>query len=312
MMEQEARITKTYVLFPSLSKSLRNILTLGVLIIGFSIQLNVSAIIGSSFIIFASLLNILHFASIKSKVPVKENWERVTYEEFNKVITRIQGIKKWQGFSTGGRITFVVIVTFICIVFFIPLLAMLSRLGVLILIDFLILFVPLFISGSKSAWIPKDLEVKINTLTKINNFDFIKAYQDLKIQPYLLVGKEAKETNFPMDTRLMIEFSKAPKDFIGVQIQVSINNVKSTPYPYAYAVVLAKKSMELGIEKKSSADKNILFEHQVKDDMDILVIRQFTTRTSGYHTNDKTIADIVSQAIATSLQLLYAKTKVAQ
>ena len=129
MIEQEVRITKTYVLFPSLSKSLRNILTFGVLIIGFSIQLNVSAIIGSSFIIFASLLNILHFASIKSKVPVKENWERVTYEEFNKVIARIQGIKKWQGFSTGGRITFVVIVTFICIVFFIPLLAMLSRDG---------------------------------------------------------------------------------------------------------------------------------------------------------------------------------------
>lgn len=294
---------KTYVFFSSLPKSIRIFITAPLLLMGFLIQLNYSIYIGAIFILLASFLNIMHFANIKPHTSKVQNWERVTYEEINKVIEKIKAMKKWQGWSYSGRGLFVVIISFFAFFIF-PVSSLVSRTVLIILIDFYLLFVPAFISGSRMVWIPENLEIKINTLTKINALDFIKSYPDLKTQPFLLVGVEADETAFPLDTRLLIEFTKAPKDFIGVQIQASINKVGSTPYPYVYAVLIAKKSMNLAMKTASSTEKNIIFEHQVQDEMDILVIKQFTTKTSGYHTNDKVISSIIQLAVLTAYKLL--------
>ena len=296
---------KTYLLFTAMPKFVRITLTLLILLIGFSLQLREHLIIGSLCVIFASLLNILRMASIKAKSIATQNWERVTFEEFNKAVERIKSMKKWEGFSTGGRITLVVVVTFLGFFILPAMAAIFSTFMVLLLVDFYFLFVPLFISGSRSAWIPANLEIKINTLSRVSQFEFVRTHPNIKLQPYLLIGKEQTNSNFPLDTRLMIEFPKASTDFIGVQVQVSINKVGSTAYPYAYAVIIAKKSMNLPMKDKFSTNKNIVYEYQVQDEMDILVIRQFTTRTSGYNTDDKVIAAIVSQAVGTSLQLLY-------
>jgi hypothetical protein len=300
---------KTYLLFSSMPKFVRITLTLLILLIGFSLQLRDHLIIGSRCIIFASLLNILRMAHIKAKSVATQDWARVTFEEFNKAVERIKSMKKWEGFSTGGRITLVVVVTFLGFFILPAMAAIFSTFMVLLLVDFYLLFVPLFISGSRSAWIPENLELKINTLLRVCQLEFIRTHPNIKIQPYLLIGKEKTNSNFPLDTRLIIEFPKASKDFIGVQVQVSINKVGSTAYPYAYAVIIAKRTMNLPMKDKFSADKNIVYEYKVQDEMDILVIRQFTTRTSGYNTNDKVIAAIVSQAVGTSLQLLYDKSQ---
>lgn len=304
-MDEAIKTHKTYVIFSALPKSIRMIITVPLLFIGFAIQFNYSIILGGIFILLASLLNIMHLATIKEHKSSTQNWERVTYDEINKVLEKMKAMKKWQGYSYNGRSLFVFIVSIFAIFILSPAIALLPRTGKIIALDFYLLFVPAFISGSRKVWIPADLQLKIDTLTKINTFSLMKSYPDLKTQPFLLIGKESSQSTFPLDTRLLIKFTKAPKDFIGTQIQASINKVGSNSYPYVYAVIIAKKSMNLEMNKAFSTDKNIIFEHQAQDEMDILVIRQFTTKTSGYHTNDKVISAIVQQALATSQQLLF-------
>jgi hypothetical protein len=115
--------------------------------------------------------------------------------------------------------------------------------------------------------------------------------------PFLEVGQTKTGGTFPNDARLMVRFNQAPEDFIGVQFQISINNVKSTQYPYLYAVILAKPGFKLRDKFKDPKIDNLIMENEEADEADVIVIRQFTTQTSGYHTDTKTQEYIVSGCI---------------
>ncbi len=300
---------RTYLLFNDLPKTIRSIITFILLILGLLIQIEVSIIIGSIFIIIASLLNVLRSAKIKERKILKSDWERVTSEEFYKVKDKIEQIKSWQGISIEVKIIFVImagVIIFIYIPKWITIAKEIANgeLFPLIIINFIILFIPMILSGNKRAWIPKDLEIKINAILKIMDFAFLKEATDIRLQPYLLVGKILENKSLPLDAKLMIEFPKAPKDFIGIQIQASVNNVGNKSYPYVYAVIIAKQNLNLKMKELHSFDKKIIFEASKQDEMDILVIRQYTTKTSGYHTDDAAIVNIVKQSLEAAKKLL--------
>jgi len=297
---------KTYLLFNDLPKTIRGIITFVLLILGLIIQIEASIKIGSIFIVLASLLNILRSAKIKEKTISKSDWERVTFKEFYKIKDKIEQIKSWQGISPGTKL-FIIFVAGFLMFNFIPVIAkkiISSDLFSLLIINFIILFIPMILSGNKAAWIPKDIEIKINAFLKIMNFTYLKESTDIRLQPYLLVGKLLGDKSLPLDAKLMIEFPKASKDFLGIQIQASINKVGSKSYPYIYAVIIAKQSLGLKMKDLHSLNKNIIFEASEQDEMDILVIRQRTTKTSGYHTDDDAVFNIIKQSLETARKLM--------
>ncbi|OGF64816.1 MAG: hypothetical protein A2Y62_19460 [Candidatus Fischerbacteria bacterium RBG_13_37_8] len=308
IMEIANKENKTYVIFKSLSTSVRRFLILLFLIIGFALQTTSSSLLiiiaGTIVVFFASLLSLVRNISIKEKKARSSEWQKVTMEEFNKVKVKLKQIKKWSSISTSKKITMIIILFVLCWSFSYVLFADQPLLIKIIIIDAFILFIPLFVSGSRSIWTPPDMDIKVKALSLLLDFDFIKNDKRLKLQPYLQIGIDSPEKNFPTDAKLIIEITGAPKDFLGVQMQVSINRVQSKAYPYAYAVIVAQKSLHLDLKEIKSPDKKVVFEPKQQAEVDILVIRQRTSRTSGYHTNDSTIENIVRIAINTAFTLL--------
>ena len=124
----------------------------------------------------------------------------------------------------------------------------------------------------------------------------------------------------PINARVFIRFPDGPSDFLGVQFQVALNNVQGTNYPYLYAVIVAKKEFELleqylvtvrtRIQRKADEQKKsgllAMFQYEEKgkltiessreSDVEVIVIRQHTTKQSGYHSKPEAIQHIARAA----------------
>ena len=301
-MSDTATGHKTYLLFNRLDRQSRFFITIIFLIAGIALQMRYSILIGLVVILCASLLNIFRSIKLIEPVSISQNWERVTLDEVGKAFERVKGLKDWKTLSSGVKWILAIIFIPVGLILF-AILAEYISVWYLVMLDFFILFVPLFISGTRTGWTPPNLELKLKVLSKVLEYDFIKTNPDLRIQPYMLIAKDAAEANYPVDCKLMIEFAKAPKDFIGVQVQVSVNSIGSMSYPYAYAVIIAKDSAGLPLANIKSDNKNILCEPKKEHEMDILVIRQFTSKTSGYQTNDEVLYQIVQKAVTSVVGL---------
>jgi hypothetical protein len=103
----------------------------------------------------------------------------------------------------------------------------------------------------------------------------------------------------------MVRFKDAPKAFLGVQGQISINSVKGRPYPYFYVVVIARP--EFGLFKKfpNAPIERCVVERKKTSEVDVMVIRQKTTKTSGYHTDERTQEYILTKALKIARMLLH-------
>ena len=84
-------------------------------------------------------------------------------------------------------------------------------------------------------------------------------------------------------------------DFIGIQVQVAMNNVRGIDYPYLYCVVLVKKERRLPMVDPRKGD--VVFEPGSGDDVRYLVVRQHADNSGGWHTDAASIGLIVTEAL---------------
>jgi len=74
-------------------------------------------------------------------------------------------------------------------------------------------------------------------------------------------------------------------DFLGLYGQVVLNDVQGTSYPYFYVVLVAKDGFGLrDAYQQFQPDEDITKEFKREDQVEVMVIRQYTTDKSGYHT----------------------------
>lgn len=112
------------------------------------------------------------------------------------------------------------------------------------------------------------------------------------------------KSEVPRDVKAMVHFKKASPDFLGLQMQININSVQGSDYPYFYCVLVAKESFE-GFRNKlvDSSPREIVVENKSQNDVNVIVIRQRTTRNSGYHTKPKDAARIFAFALTQARRL---------
>lgn len=280
---------KTYLIFNKISTRLRTFMSVLLIGVGFLFQITTRNILaGLPFIIACLIFNLLKGISIKRVSAKKLIWQEVTPKKIDRVLQQCQRIKKFRSKNASCLIGVLVLFIFgIC--FGMPFLSLLVNLSfgfLATLVNAIILFGGLALSGRKSAWMPQALDIKAGIVKRMLSQALIKDDPNIQAIPYLEIG-ETKEGSFPNDTRLLVRFKDAPKDFIGLQGQISINSVKGRPYPYFYVVLIAKHSFNL-LKKfgKQSFDK-LVVERKKTGEVDVIVIRQRTTKTSGYHTNVK-------------------------
>ncbi len=242
---------------------------------------------GLPFIIFCVAINFVRNFYIKPIRALRYEWKEVTPDRIDQVEKHCARLKKISG-GNWGCVAFVIIVILL-ITIGIPIMGILGTRDtvfpiVAIIVDSIILFVGLGLSGGSSVWIPNSIDIKIPIIKRVLNHPVFSKDPNLKIIPYLEVG-ETKDETFPNDTRILIKFKDAPQDFIGLQFQISINNVQGRAYPYCYCVIIARPDFRLFNRFNPAQIKGITIETEKSKDVDVIVIRQTTTKNTGYHTN---------------------------
>lgn len=164
--------------------------------------------------------------------------------------------------------------------------------------DAFILFVPMWFTGMRFVLTQPNLAVKIKVLKLVEDyFNKLKTEGEVFV-PAMMLTKDDKGNAVPTDVRFTIRFAQPPPGLYGLQAQININLVQGNSYPYFYCVIAARPGFGLGRYQATELQtKQVIIEYQEDANAEVLVIRQFTTKTSGYHTKDRTCWEILWIAV---------------
>jgi len=167
-----------------------------------------------------------------------------------------------------------------------------------LIVDASILLVPLWFSGIRFILKQPNLAIRINIILKLQE-EFAQAKQSgEEFKPALMLTKGKNKEAVPVDARFSISFPACPADFYGLQAQINLNVVQGHSYPYFYCVMAAQPGFDLkSFQKKINTTSKIICEYQQNEQAEVLVIRQKTTRKSGYYTKDKQCLEILNTAL---------------
>jgi len=185
-----------------------------------------------------------------------------------------------------------------------------ARVTTIMVTDIAIFIVPLWFSGMRFILKQPNLAIKVRTILDLYDvFETIKG-EDEEFRPALMLTKDDQGKSVPIDARFSITFPHSPEGFYGVQAQINLNIVEGRSYPYFYCVLAAKPGFGLsGYMDEIQPGGGIICEYQEESQAEVLVIRQHTTRTSGYHTDDRQCARILIAALDTGRKTTEVESK---
>lgn len=304
----------------SLPYSLRITLTLVMLAAGFSVQIYYMKLIyGVPFLLIG--IGLVLVKGYDSRVRLKyfqvdPHWQNVSIDKIRELDEMRKRISKWDRSALDisnplGTFTFIFIGAFVLIGSFI--LGALSSnftVSLILIVDTSIIMIPLWFSGMK--FILKQPNLAIRAKLILNLFE---EFQRLKqegeeFKPALMLSKGKDNNTVPVDARFSIGFPDSPEGFYGLQAQINLNVVQGASYPYFYCVLAAKPGFDLSrFKDKIDLAPRVICEYQEDSKAEVLVIRQYTTRKSGYHTKDRQCVEILRNALKGG-RLICSKTTV--
>lgn len=159
-------------------------------------------------------------------------------------------------------------------------------------VDAAVLLLPHWFSGTRRLMRLPDLVLKGETLRKVLADQRPERHGDWAEVLMLLKGGEHP---LPDDVKLKLMPHDAPDDFLGLYAQVVVNRVQGKPYPYFYVVLVAKPGVGVRqLADEFQAPAGIVAEFEEQDGVEILVLRQKTTKTSGYHTKPSRVLELLT------------------
>jgi hypothetical protein len=167
-------------------------------------------------------------------------------------------------------------------------------------VDSLLLVLPQWFSGMRGIQRRGDLVLKATHVSQVleglSDADLRGGELSARLH---MVGPD--EERVPDNFKLAVAYPDGPEGFHGVQAQAVINRVQGTGYPYFYACLVAQEG--LGLLKKgrpASLPDEVICETETKDGVDVVILRQQTTKTSGYHTKPDASLRILRTALDTA------------
>jgi hypothetical protein len=163
-----------------------------------------------------------------------------------------------------------------------------------------LLFLPLWLNGMRTTWNPSELRKKGEALALARESTERLAQGDFDLVPTLAL-REGRRGRYPVDARLRLRPAREDATgFLGVQIQVALNNVQGTDYPYLYAVVLGKEGFRIPpVEPRMEVQgTKLVCEPGTNEGVRYLVVRQHADKKGGWHTQPDQIHTIVAVALA--------------
>jgi hypothetical protein len=297
--QTEDRAVVVFHLLPSLEYGTRMAAAFGLMAAGFAVQLAMMAVLPGVFLIAAGNLlllvrgydNRVDFATFD---PTAE-WERVELERLDDLIALHRQMRRWDisaldVTNTLGAVLFVLITLTTTAA------AIFARGPLQILvIDAMVLLLPHWLTGVRSILVQPKLMVRVNTIREVLQQS---AAELADHEVNLLMLLSGSTTKIPDDVKVKIDIKNRHPDFLGLYGQVVLNEVQGRSYPYFYAVLVARRGYGL-VEAKDAyrPPSNVTTEHNIQDKVEVLVIRQTTTKTSGYHTELEDAVMILHDAV---------------
>lgn len=314
----ENQDTVKFIIFKSLPYSKRIILYFLLLTLAFTLQIIfLNLYPGLPFLIFASLLTLVKGYDNRVKLDsfyIGNQWAEVNMNRIEELLVLDKNIKKWDRDALDisnslGCIMFPLVILAIIVLALIfdtsEFLKGPAGISTILLVDGFILILPLWFNGIRSVLRQDTLQIKANIMLDLYEHFNINKGDGVNFIPSMLLSKDREGKSIPKDLRFTVKFEGMPAEFYGVQGQININDVQGTKYPYFYCVIPAQKGFGLANYKDSILrDKNTIVEYQEDREVEVIVIRQFATKTSGYHTRNKTSKDLMDMSILGALSIL--------
>ena len=304
----EQRDLVRFYLAKNLSYNLRVNLMLILLVVGFGLQiLFMNAAYGAFFVLAGVLLVLVK--GYDSRVRVKgfsldPNWKIVSIDKIREIEQLRKQSRKWDSdaldISNTLGIFSLILIGGLALLASVLLgsLANDKRVTIILATDIVIFMVPLWFSGMRFILKQPNLAIRVKVI-----LDLYEVFETIKLEgeefrPALMLTKGDKGESVPIDARFSIKFPSSPEGFYGLQAQINLNVVQGASYPYFYCVLAAKPGFGLSrYKEKIKLDGKIICEYQEDSKAEVLVIRQYTTRKSGYHTKDRQCTQILMAAL---------------
>ncbi|MGD8727072.1 MAG: hypothetical protein PVH40_05470 [Gemmatimonadales bacterium] len=228
-------------------------------------------------------------------------WERVDREKLQELKELDRKIKRWDRTSLEisnplGLFVFLVVIAALA-----ASVVMGTGLTRIVAIDAAILLIPHWLTGIRSTLRAPGLLVRIEAIENVLEGASRQLGDHRVTVLMLLTGREAK---LPEDVKFKVDFAGQHADFLGLYGQVVLNDVQGTSYPYFYVVLVAKQGFGLrDVYDRYQPDSGITKEFKVEDKVEVMVIRQFTTKKSGYHTKQPVANSIFLSGLSLAEQV---------
>ncbi|MBN2491597.1 MAG: hypothetical protein JXQ29_12180 [Planctomycetes bacterium] len=297
----EDRGLVVFKLWPSIPYTPRVVVSFGLVAAGLALQAATGALLpglvgialGNSLLLVSGYDNRVDFARWRPTAV----WERVEREKLAELARLHEKMRKWDQ-SALDVTNPIGVLTFVALLLPLGLLLLVGTAGMLriLAVDALVLLVPHWVTGVRRILTRPRLIVKTNTICAL------LAEVRAELEPHrveLLMLLDGAETRFPEDVKFKVDIRSRHPDFLGLYGQVVLNEVQGRSYPYFYVVLVACRGFGLEeIARAYVAPEDLMHEVKQEGDVEVLVIRQHTTRTSGYHTKPDRAAAILREGIA--------------
>ncbi len=281
--------------------------------LGLLVQLFVSFWLGWLLLALASGMSLVQgYDSTPVAKGTAEKWDQVTPDEYAKVRNKQGELRRWDldAFDITNPLggTFFAILLVLGVVVWLALLDQPGRVAEFWAWDASVMLVPHWLTGVRKYLRQDQLIIKIGLLEKV--MGLLASPSDVQVLPMLATRATKEDKRFPVDARLMLRLVGAPAGFLGIQVQIAINSVQGTDYPYLYCVLLARNEARFFAKAKQAVTafpgfdrSGVTVEPSSEQGVDVLVVRQTTTRTSGYHTDPARAQSLVSFAVQLARKL---------
>ena len=284
--EQKDRSVLGFLLVPNLGYELRLVLAFALLLLGFVLQgVTQNFFVGAPFLLGGTLLLLVrgyHNRVEFGALDPEAHWEPVPLERLDELLEMDKKMvawdRSWLDFSNPrGFFAFLLLVALFVLG------AILNQ-GLLqiLFFDAFLLLLPHWVTGQRRLFRVPKLLIQVKALKKV-----LEGMQErlAKHRVALHMLLRGGETTIPKDLKIKVEVEGHPEGFLGLYGQVVLNAVQGRFFPYFYVVLVAKKGFGLSKAfKELGNDPRITKEFKEQGEVEVLVLRQQTTKTSGYHT----------------------------
>lgn len=235
--DRERRHLIQFYLLPKMGYLTRLGLAGGLVLVGLALQLlwqtqgSIMMFIVTLPFVFAGNLFLLArgYNLAVEEVSVDGEWQKTTRDRFQKVRDLETKVKKWDetaidGTCTTGAFSFIAIAVGVAAIWFLLTTILVEPYWAIVFAaDAAVILMPHWFTGVRRGWKPIALRQEVDAVETA--LELIEGFTEppCQIQPMFEMG--GQENKVPVGARAFVRFPDGPEKFLGVQFQVSLNDV---------------------------------------------------------------------------------------